>query len=378
MYLSDFHSIRPAYESTQEETLAWLVDAHVQAECKKGNQEIETFRKTFHEKLFHVGCKPSQIAKRGHILSDFLHRDWGNMLVYQLGKEPYGADLDVRLQAYKEYTDRILEEFYEEIEDPPGDLIHVTCTGYTSPSCAQRIVSTKGWGQKTVVTHAYHMGCYAAFPALRMAKGFIQEKESVDIVHTEICSLHSNPSLHSLDQLVSQSLFADGCIKYTVKKEGNGNGGYGNYLKLHTLREEIIPHSLKSMSWDMMHWGFQMFLSKEVPILIARSLKDYLDRLSQNSSWSLDALCKEAVFAIHPGGPKIVSHLQKILNLTDLQMHHTNYILHNCGNMSSATLPYVWEALLQDSTIENGAPIVSLAFGPGLSICGAILEKRCG
>ena len=59
-------------------------------------------------------------------------------------------------------------------------------------------------------------------------------------------------------------------------------------------------------------------------------------------------------------------------------MEHTNRVLCNYGNMSSATLPHIWESMLEDDRIQDGTPIVGLAFGPGLSICGTILEKRCG
>ena len=187
MLITNFQKIRPPYESTQAETLEWLVDAHTQAEKTRGKpeSEIDLFRKEFREKLNHVGCKPHQIAKRGHILTDFLHRDWPKMSVYQLEKQASGAGLDVRIQVFKEHADQVLDQFYEEIINPPDDIIHVTCTGYASPSCAQKLVSKKGWGELTVVTHAYHMGCYGAFSALRMAKGFLQseDKKNLDIVH---------------------------------------------------------------------------------------------------------------------------------------------------------------------------------------------------
>ena len=43
--------------------------------------------------------------------------------------------------------------------------------------------------------------------------------------------------------------------------------------------------------------------------------------------------------------------------------------------MSSATLPHVWKAVLEDAAVKPGRLIVALAFGPGLTISGAILRK---
>jgi len=42
--------------------------------------------------------------------------------------------------------------------------------------------------------------------------------------------------------------------------------------------------------------------------------------------------------------------------------------------MSSATLPHVWQAILDAPGVPGGTPVVALAFGPGLTIAGAILR----
>jgi predicted naringenin-chalcone synthase len=365
MLLANFHSIRPPFESSQKETLDWLVDAHTQSESIKGlsPEELALFKEALREKLWHVGCKPDRIGKRGHVLADFLHRDWDKMEIYKLGEFPKGKDLSFRAKVFDTEVDKIFEAYYPDTTSPPDDLIHVSCTGYVSPSGAQKITSKRGWGKKTTVTHAYHMGCYGSIPALRMASGF--RKKRTDIVHTEICSLHSNPSKHETDQLVSQSLFADGFIKYSCFKKTDLP-----HLKVLNIQEEIIPNSIKAMTWNVVDWGFQMTLAKEIPVLIARHLVSFLERLLEGKDFS------KALFAIHPGGPKILLHIQDLLKLSDSQMTYSFKILKQYGNMSSATLPHIWEEILKDA--PDKTPIVSLAFGPGLSIAGSLMEKSCG
>jgi len=364
MLLTDFQLIRPLYEMTQEETLNWLVEAHVKAEGQ------EAFREVIKEKLWHVGCKPDRIAKRGHVLADFLHLDWDKMEVYRLNENPAGMGLDTRVKIFEAEVDKVFDQYYPEGSAAPDDLIHVTCTGYVAPSGAQKIVSKHNWGNDTTVTHAYHMGCYGSIPAIRMGKGFLKSedvKERVDIVHTEICCLHTNPSMHKLDQLVSQSLFADGFMKYSIVRETDGPA-----TKILAIREEIIPNSPKAMTWNVVDWGFQMFLAKEVPVLITRHLPGYLSRLCQGE------MPKNALFAVHPGGPKILMHVQELLGLSDHQMSYSFQVLKEYGNMSSATLPHIWQKILQDPNVPDGTPIISLAFGPGLTICGSLMEKICG
>lgn len=376
MILTSFHSIRPPFESLQEDTLEWLIDAHLEAELKKGLplNERDLFREQIKERLFRVGCKPDRIEKRGHILKDLLHRNWNQMSVYRLDETPSGKDLSVRSKIYKEAVDQIFEEYYPENTNAPDDLIHVSCTGYISPSGAQGIVSKRGWGARTTVTHAYHMGCYGSIPAIRMATGFLSMgKKQVDIVHTEVCSLHTNPSLHGIDQLVSQSLFADGFIKYSVLEKSDAP-----HYQVIALHEEVIDDSRDAMTWNVSNWGFQMTLTKEVPVLISRALKNYLIRLANLSNISYEKLLKEAIFAIHPGGPKILLYIQELLGLKDHQMKYSFDILRKYGNMSSCTLPHIWDEVLRDRDVLDRTPLVSLAFGPGLSISGNLLEKRCG
>jgi predicted naringenin-chalcone synthase len=363
MLLTDFQLIRPEFESSQEETLNWLVEAHVKAE---GNEQ---FRQTIKDKLWRVGCKPDRIAKRGHVLSDFLHLNWDSMQLYQLDQEPTGRNLSTRAKIFEVEVDKIFDQYYPAEASAPDDLIHVSCTGYVSPSGAQKIVSKRNWGEKTTVTHSYHMGCYGSIPAIRMGNGFLhsdKEKQRADIVHTEICSLHTNPSLHQIDQLVSQSLFADGFMKYSIVKNSKQS-----CIQVLKLKEEIIPNSTKAMTWNMASWGFQMSLAKEVPVLITRHLPRYLERLCGTDF-------KNALFAIHPGGPKILVHIQELLALSDEQMRFSFEVLKQYGNMSSATLPHIWQKILADENVKNHTPIISLAFGPGLCVAGALMEKICG
>lgn len=379
MILCDFHSIRPASETSQAETLEWIVNAHCQAEKTLGMNEddISLFRSKIHEKLWHVGCKPDRIEKRGHVLEDFLHLDWDRMQIYKLNQCSKGVDLSVRSRCFEEYVDLVFEKYYPEDSPPPEELIHVTCTGYVAPSGAQKIVSKRNWGTQTTVTHAYHMGCYASLPAIRIGAGFLHSgKKTVDIVHTELCSLHSNPSLHETDQLVSQSLFADGFMKYKLRSSAQNPTQPA--LNVLAALEEILPNSINSMSWTVSDWGFQMTLAREIPVLITRSLKNYLEKLCALAKVPYETILKTALFAVHPGGPKILVHIQDLLSLRSEQMGYSFEILKNYGNMSSATLPHIWQKIVESPEVKQETLIVSLAFGPGLTISGAIMEKTCG
>lgn len=248
--------------------------------------------------------------------------------------------------------------------DEPDDLFHVSCTGYVSPSTAQQFASESGWCT-TRVTHLYHMGCYAAIPAIRLATNSVRTGSRVcQIVHTELCSSHFSPS-RSPEQWVIQSLFADGAIGYTAGLEMPKRG-----LELLRTRERQIPGTASFMTWTAASPAFLMTLSKEVPKEIRCHLRAFTEDLMRD----LAAPTREVIYAVHPGGPHILQTAAEVLELAPEQIAASEIVLKQHGNMSSATLPTVWKSLLESPAIQPGTPIVSLAFGPGLTICGSVMR----
>jgi len=378
--LTDFKVMRPKYEIKQEDGIAWLVNAHTKAEAKQkgfSNNEEQAFREEFLSRFMHIGCKPDNITKRGHELPDFLHTDWQQMQVYNLDSAQHGAGQQARQALHSSFTDAVFEKYYPAESHPPSHIIHVSCTGYASPSSAQTLISKRGWGNQTLVTHAYHMGCYASVPAIRMGAAFArQHSGDADIVHTELCTLHCNPANHDADQIVLQSLFADGYIKYTVRPEEEAQKAACPYMKVLGTHEYIIPESTDAMTWKLADWGFQGTLSKKIPVLIARHVKEFITHFCRQCGVNSEEILAQGIFAIHPGGPRILDHIQKVLALHEKQLLLSRAILREYGNISSATLPHIWEAILADQAVPKGVKVMSLAFGPGLNIAGALLEKR--
>lgn len=380
--LSDFIVIRPQFTTSQEDAFEWIVSAHTEAEqtrlgVRYNTEQKHSFSEELRKNLHHVGCKPGIIHQRGHECSDFLHQRWNEMLVYRLEKYPEGERIGVRQELHQEIVARQFERFYHSEETFPEEIFHVSCTGYSSPSGAQKLVSNRGWGDKTAVTNLFHMGCYGAVPAIRIGSHSINaRKERVDIVHTELCTLHMNPSNHNADQLVSQSLFADGFIKYSLKPEVSAKKTGKPYFKLLSVHEQVLPNSQEAMKWLVTDWGFQFVLAKEIPLLIAAGLQNFVATLCHKAGVDFANLLTNGIFAIHPGGPKILDYIQKLLKLRDEQLEASRQILQQYGNMSSATLPHIWELICDSERIASPKIIISLAFGPGLTIAGTILEKR--
>ena len=382
MLIGSFRLVRPRYEARQEDILAWLVDVHTRAARAVDDGFDEgAFHDRMRRLVRHVCCGSDKIATRGY--SAFSAPDGGptppeeESLLYEVARTPTGAGTAARTDYFAREVESVFARLYAEDAAPPDDLVHVTCTGYVSPSGAQRLVSSKGWGERTRVTHAYHMGCYAAVPALRVALGFGahgaargERERRVDVVHTELCTLHFDPSIHTPEQLVVQSLFADGSIRYTVANDGEGG------LRVLAVREIIAEGSADAMQWRLGDHGMRMTLSRDIPEHVARTIRPFVRELFLRAELDFTNERSRSVFAIHPGGPKIIDAVQKALELEEAQIAPARRVLRRFGNMSSATVPHIWRELLEDPAYPAGTLLVSFAFGPGLTICGALLRKE--
>jgi predicted naringenin-chalcone synthase len=370
--LTDFRATLPRNEGDQSRALEWLIAAHTEAEAASHGLDATArgaFARRIGAALSKCGCPPTKIARRRVAITDLGSEAWDEHVIYDLREHPRGRGSAARTLYYADHVERYFADAYADDAVAPDDLVHVTCTGYISPSGAQQLVARRGWNTTTRVTHAYHMGCYAALPSVRIAAGYLASiSRRVDLVHTELCSLHFDPSDHRLEQLVVQSLFADGLIRYTAVADHGQSG-----LRLRALHEQLIPDSAHAMGWMVSDHGMQMTLSRDVPARVTAELRGFVGELFARAGI---APSREHVYAIHPGGPRIIDGVRDVLELDEAQVRTSRDVLFDHGNMSSATLPHIWMRLLADPDLPRGTLIPSLAFGPGLTISGGVFEKR--
>ena len=114
------------------------------------------------------------------------------------------------------------------------------------------------------------------------------------------------------------------------------------------------------MTWRIRDHGFVMTLSAKVPGLIEEHLRGWLESwLAENGLGITDI----ATWAVHPGGPRILSSVAMALGLDDDALAVSREVLREYGNMSSPTILFVIDRLRK---AHAPLPCVALAFGPGL------------
>jgi len=369
-YISNFKSPRTKHYIPQEEGREWIRMAYGKTLALNDSPEIE--------KLDHFVDKYSvnsdQIKKRGSELGDFRKDNLDDNEIFYFKDRHLGADLGKRMNFYSKTVQEKAKEIFSKEQEQPKHIIHTSCTGYLSPSPIQRVCEEHSW-YDTEITHAYHMGCYASMPTVRMAAGLANSVEKVDVFHSELCTLHFTTENFTAEQLVVQSLFADGYSSYSVTNQKPNDKKSFEVL---AVAEKRVQNSLEDMVWVPSHSNFHMQISKEVPIKLAMEVHEGIFNLFGKAGFKksdYEELMKTSIFAIHPGGPKILDQIKMLLELEETQIEDARRVLYENGNMSSATLPQIWESI-QNKDLKNNQLIVSLAFGPGLTMFGSIMKYK--
>jgi predicted naringenin-chalcone synthase len=198
------------------------------------------------------------------------------------------------------------------------------------------------------------MGCYAGVTALRTAAHIVRSDPAarVLVVAVELCTLHLQPT-DRLDSLLAMAQFADGCAAALVTGEGPGLAlGEGLSLTLEDSQDLI--------TWTIGDTGFAMELSGEVPARLAEALADDDVARVVTGGEAIEA------WAVHPGGRSILDAVERGLALPPEKLAASRAVLHEFGNMSSATVIFVLQRLMTECP-QSG---IALAFGPGLAMEG--------
>lgn len=244
-------------------------------------------------------------------------------------------------------------------------LITVSCTGFVAPGVDIGLVERLGLNRSVSRTHIGFMGCHGALNGLRVASALSRATHSdkVLLCCVELCSLHHQYAADA-QQTVANALFSDGAaavVGSTVEPPADTQWRVVDHFSW------VLPETAELMSWRIGDHGFQMQLSPQVPRAIRENLRSWLGEQLRRQRLSIDDI---RGWAIHPGGPKILTACADALGLDYAHLEPSQRVLADYGNMSSPTVLFVVDELRKRG---DWLPCVMLAFGPGLSIEAALL-----
>jgi alkylresorcinol/alkylpyrone synthase len=246
-------------------------------------------------------------------------------------------------------------------------IITVSCTGVMIPSLDAYLINKMKLRQDIVRLPVTEMGCAAGISGLIYAKNFLKanpgKRAAVVAVESPTATFQLND--FSMPNIVSAAIFGDGaaCCLLSSYQEDPG--------------PEIIAEEMyhfydaeHMMGFKLTNSGLQMVLDIEVPDTIASHFGDIIHPFLKKNHLEI-ADIDHMIF--HPGGKKIVTTVEALFSGLGKNIDDTKEVLKQYGNMSSATVLYVLERIM-DGNPEPGDKGLMLSFGPGFSAQRVLLQ----
>ncbi len=315
--------------------------------------------------ILHKIYSASGIGTRHSVIPDFTPDAESGFFFDQDSNAVRSPGTGVRNDLYKQWASALYVDVAKKLMSNTGTtasevthVITVSCTGFYAPGPDFDIVRQCGLSDSTRRYHIGFMGCYAAFPAMKLAQTICQAEPDavILVVTTELCTLHLNFSADT-DAMLSASVFADGAAGVLISTKTPT----GPALRLEQFQTRLTPQGETDMAWTIGDHGFDMVLSSYVPEILQANLHTILDPIPTDiTHW-----------AIHPGGRAILDKVQQGLSLPEGALNPSRKVLFENGNMSSATILFVLKEMM------SGKPgkLFAMAFGPGLTVETALMEK---
>jgi predicted naringenin-chalcone synthase len=249
----------------------------------------------------------------------------------------------------------------------PNEIAHlvtVSCTGFSAPGVDIGLVESLGLSRGVSRTHVGFMGCHGALNGLRVAAALSHSMPTSKVLLccVELCSIHHKYAADP-QQVVANALFSDGAAAIV----GNSTDTSGCSWHLIDQFSHVLPETAGLMAWQIGDNGFDMRLSPHVPGVIKQMLKPWLCAQLGRHSLAVEDIRS---WAIHPGGPRVLTACADALDLHYACLEPSQQVLANYGNMSSPTILFILDQLRVQA---NNLPCLMLAFGPGLTIEAALI-----
>ncbi|HET9110674.1 MAG TPA: type III polyketide synthase [Ktedonobacterales bacterium] len=247
------------------------------------------------------------------------------------------------------------------------DLFVISCTGYTAPGLDISLARDLGMPRSVRRVAIGHMGCFGALVGMRQSLATMRAypEATVAMLSVEICSLHLRHS-DDPEALAPFALFGDAAAALVIGQDASATG------------PEIVDTycaadfaSADQMSWTITDEGFVMGLSPRVPVTLRRNIAGAVEGLLAPHDLRPSDITH---WIVHPGGPSILTVIQRQLELSDEQMALSWQILRERGNCSSATVLLILEELMRSGKPRRGEWGVMMAFGPGLTLETCLLR----
>lgn len=236
--------------------------------------------------------------------------------------------------------------------------IFTSCSIPIIPSLDAKMILNSNLSRTISRIPIFQHGCAAGVIGLALGCKLAKLGKPVVLSSLELCSLVFQTNDNRGSQLVGAAIFADGAASLVISP----SDGKLNYIDSMSY---LIPESREIMGYDLFDDGFHLRLSRELPSLLIKELPQTIDSFLNAHSLSKSDI---DYWLFHPGGKKILDHIEVLFNLSPEQCHWARDVLRENGNMSSATILFVLNQFLKEGVLNPNQKVLIVGIGPGLTI----------
>ncbi|RXR32612.1 type III polyketide synthase [Flavobacterium piscinae] len=246
-------------------------------------------------------------------------------------------------------------------------IITVSCTGIMIPSLDAYLINRLQLKQDIVRLPVTEMGCVGGVSGLIYAKNFLKANPNK---RAAVITVESPTATFQLDDfsmanIVSAAIFGDGaaCALLSSYPEDKGP----------KLVDEAMYHFYDKehmMGFDLTNKGLKMVLDIEVPETIGEHFPTIIHPFLEKNNLTIADI---DYLIFHPGGKKIVHLVEDLFLDLGKNINDTKEVLRLFGNMSSATVLFVLERIIQQKP-TSGQKGMMLSFGPGFTAQRILVE----
>jgi len=246
-------------------------------------------------------------------------------------------------------------------------IITVSCTGIMIPSLDAYLVNRMKLRQDIIRLPVTEMGCAAGISGIIYATNFLKanvgKRAAVIAVESPTATFQLND--YSMPNIVSAAIFGDGAACCLLSSDEDDSGPEVLDGQMYHFYE--AEHM---MGFKLTNSGLQMVLDIEVPETIASHFDNIIHPFLNQNNLKIQDI-EHLIF--HPGGKKIINTVEELFSGMGKNIDDTKEVLKLYGNMSSATVLYVLERIM-DKKPQKGEKGLMLSFGPGFSAQRVLLQ----
>ncbi|MFE3222854.1 type III polyketide synthase [Nocardia sp. NPDC059228] len=253
-----------------------------------------------------------------------------------------------------------------------GMLVFATSTGFIAPGVDVAVVKQLGLSPAVNRVIVNFMGCAAAMNSVRAAVDYVRahpDKKAL-VICIELSSVNAVFD-DNINDVIIHSLFGDGCGAVVIGASQPHQPLPAGAVVIRDSFSYLFDDAEDGIVLGVNDNGITCELSENLPQYILRGVDPVVTGvLARNGMTKSDI----DLWAIHPGGPKIIEESVRSLGLGSEQAATSWDVLAEYGNMLSVSLIFVLEQMIAQQATQPISTGVAFSFAPGVTLEGVVFD----